>query len=233
MMLRVSGITVSYGAAVAVRDASFDVAQRQVTALLGVNGAGKTTTMLALSGLLPVRAGMIHFEGVRVDNLNNERLLRLGIVQVPQGRQVFPQMSVLDNLELGAFVRNDREIKTDLARVFDIFPRLAERSKQWAGTLSGGEQQMLAIGRALMARPKLLLLDEPSLGLAPIVVDAVYEIIGRLASDGLAILLAEQNVTKALSVAAKSFILENGTVTAGGTKDELAATSFVQKAFLG
>ncbi|MGB3865144.1 MAG: ABC transporter ATP-binding protein [Xanthobacteraceae bacterium] len=232
-MLRVSGITVSYGAAVAVRDASFEVAQRQVTALLGANGAGKTTTMLALSGLLPVRAGTIYFEGVRVDNLNNERLLRLGIVQVPQGRQVFPQMSVLDNLELGAFVRSDREIRTDLARVFEIFPRLAERSRQWAGTLSGGEQQMLAIGRALMARPKLLLLDEPSLGLAPIVVDAVYEIIGRLASDGLAILLAEQNVAKALSVADKSFILENGTVSASGTKDELAATSFVQKAFLG
>jgi branched-chain amino acid transport system ATP-binding protein len=232
-MLQVNGLTVSYGAAVAVRDASFEVAPRQVTALLGANGAGKTTTMLALSGLLPVKTGAVHFEGARVENFNNERLLRLGIVQVPQGRQVFAQMSVLENLELGAFVRRDREIKADLARVFDIFPRLAERSDQWAGTLSGGEQQMLAIGRALMARPKLLLLDEPSLGLAPIVVDAVYEIIARLVSDGLAILLAEQNVTKALSVAAKSFILENGTVIASGTSAELAATSFVQKAYLG
>lgn len=233
MMLQVRGLEISYGAAVAVRDASFDVEQRQVTALLGANGAGKTTTMLALSGLLPVCSGTIHFEGVRVDNLNNERLLRLGIVQVPQGRQVFPQMSVLENLELGAFVRRDREIRADLARVFDTFPRLAERAAQMAGTLSGGEQQMLAIGRALMARPKLLLLDEPSLGLAPIVVDAVYEIIGRLVSDGLAILLAEQNVARALSVATRSFILENGTVVASGTRAELTETSFVQKAYLG
>jgi branched-chain amino acid transport system ATP-binding protein len=142
-------------------------------------------------------------------------------------------MSVLENLELGAFVRRDREIKKDMARVFEIFPRLAERSLQSAGTLSGGEQQMLAIGRALMAKPKLLLLDEPSLGLAPIVVDAVYGIIARLAADGLAILLAEQNVTRALSVAARSFVLEDGAVIAGGTAAELAATSFVQKAYLG
>jgi branched-chain amino acid transport system ATP-binding protein len=146
---------------------------------------------------------------------------------------VFGQMSVLENLELGAFLRRDREIKTDLARVFDIFPRLAERSLQPAGTLSGGEQQMLAIGRALMARPKLLLLDEPSLGLAPIVVDVVYGIIARLAAEGLAILLAEQNVTKALSVSTRSFVLESGTVIAAGTSAELAATRFVQKAYLG
>lgn len=232
-MLQVDGLTVSYGAAVAVRGAAFEALPRQVTALLGANGAGKTTTMLALSGLLPIQSGDIVFEGTRVDNFNNERLLRLGIVQVPQGRQIFPQMSVLENLELGAFVRRDREIKTDIARVFDIFARLGERQSQLAGTLSGGEQQMLAIGRALMARPKLLLLDEPSLGLAPIVVDAVYEIIAKLAADGLAILLAEQNVTKALSVAARSFILENGAVIASGTSAELAATSFVQKAYLG
>jgi branched-chain amino acid transport system ATP-binding protein len=232
-MLQVDKLTVSYGAAIAVRGATFEAMPRQVTALLGANGAGKTTTMLALSGLLPIQGGTIVFEGTRVQNLNNERLLRFGIVQVPQGRQVFSQMSVLENLELGAFVRRDREIKTDISRVFDIFPQLAERSSQWAGTLSGGEQQMLAIGRALMARPKLLLLDEPSLGLAPMVVDAVYRIITRLAADGLAILLAEQNVTKALSVAARSFVLENGAVIASGTSAELAATSFVQKAYLG
>ncbi len=232
-MLRVENLTVSYGAAVAVRGATFEALPRQVTALLGANGAGKTTTMLALSGLLPARSGEIIFNGAQVQNLNNERLVQLGIVQVPQGRQVFAQMSVLENLELGAFVRRDPEIKKDMARVFEIFPRLAERSLQPAGTLSGGEQQMLAIGRALMARPKLLLLDEPSLGLAPIVVDAVYGIIARLAADGLAILLAEQNVTRALSVAARSFILENGAVVAGGTGAELAATSFVQKAYLG
>jgi branched-chain amino acid transport system ATP-binding protein len=232
-MLRVENLTVSYGAAVAVRGATFEALPRQVTALLGANGAGKTTTMLALSGLLPARSGDIIFNGARVQNLNNERLVQLGIVQVPQGRQVFAQMSVLENLELGAFVRRDREIKKDMARVFEIFPRLAERSLQSAGTLSGGEQQMLAIGRALMAKPKLLLLDEPSLGLAPIVVDAVYGIIARLAADGLAILLAEQNVTRALSVAARSFVLEDGAVIAGGTAAELAATSFVQKAYLG
>jgi branched-chain amino acid transport system ATP-binding protein len=232
-MLRVENLTVSYGAAVAVRGATFEALPRQVTALLGANGAGKTTTMLALSGLLPARSGDIIFNGARVQNLNNERLVKLGIVQVPQGRQVFAQMSVLENLELGAFVRRDREIKQDMARIFEIFPRLAERSLQPAGTLSGGEQQMLAIGRALMARPKLLLLDEPSLGLAPIMVDAVYAIIARLAADGLAILLAEQDVTRALSVAARSFVLENGAVIAGGTGAELAATSFVQKAYLG
>jgi branched-chain amino acid transport system ATP-binding protein len=232
-MLRVENLTVSYGAAVAVRGATFEALPRQVTALLGANGAGKTTTMLALSGVLPARSGDIIFNGARVQNLNNERLVELGIVQVPQGRQVFTQMSVLENLELGAFVRRDREIKKDMARVFEIFPRLAERSLQSAGTLSGGEQQMLAIGRALMAKPKLLLLDEPSLGLAPIVVDAVYGIIARLAADGLAILLAEQNVTRALSVAARSFVLENGAVIAAGTGAELAATSFVQKAYLG
>lgn len=232
-MLRVENLTVSYGAAVAVRGATFEALPRQVTALLGANGAGKTTTMLALSGLLPARSGDIIFNGTHVQNLNNERLVELGIVQVPQGRQVFTQMSVLENLELGGFVRRDREIKKDLARVFEIFPRLAERSLQSAGTLSGGEQQMLAIGRALMAKPKLLLLDEPSLGLAPIVVDAVYGIIARLAADGLAILLAEQNVTRALSMAARSFVLEDGAVIAGGTAAELAATSFVQKAYLG
>ncbi|CAN5443253.1 ABC transporter ATP-binding protein [soil metagenome] len=232
-MLRVENLTVSYGAAIAVRGATFEALPRQVTALLGANGAGKTTTMLALSGLLPARSGEIIFNGAPVQNLNNERLVQLGIVQVPQGRQVFAQMSVLENLELGAFVRRDREVKHDLVRVFEIFPRLAERSLQPAGTLSGGEQQMLAIGRALMARPKLLLLDEPSLGLAPIMVDAVYAIIVRLAADGLAILLAEQDVTRALSVAARSFVLENGAVIAGGTGDELAASRFVQKAYLG
>ncbi|KIZ34581.1 MULTISPECIES: ABC transporter ATP-binding protein [Rhodopseudomonas] len=232
-MLRVENLTVSYGAALAVRGATFEALPRQVTALLGANGAGKTTTMLALSGLLPVRSGVIIFNGAPVHNLNNERLVQLGIVQVPQGRQVFAQMSVLENLELGAFVRRDREIKNEMARVFDIFPRLAERSQQSAGTLSGGEQQMLAIGRALMARPKLLILDEPSLGLAPIMVDAVYAVIARLAADGLAILLAEQDMTRALSVAARSFVLENGAVIAGGTGDELAASSFVQKAYLG
>jgi len=232
-MLRVENLTVSYGAALAVRGATFEVLPRQVTALLGANGAGKTTTMLALSGLLSVRGGAVIFNGAHVQNLNNERLVQLGIVQVPQGRQVFAQMSVLENLELGAFVRRDREIRNDMARVFDIFPRLAERSQQSAGTLSGGEQQMLAIGRALMARPKLLILDEPSLGLAPIMVDAVYAIIARLAADGLAILLAEQDVTRALSVAARSFVLENGAVIAGGTGDELAASRFVQKAYLG
>ena len=232
-MLRVDGLKVSYGAAIAVRGASFEAMPRQVTALLGANGAGKTTTMLALSGLLPVTGGDILFDGTHVTNLGNERLLKLGIVQVPQGRQVFPQMSVLENLELGAFVRRDREIKADLVRVFDYFPQLAERSSQWAGTLSGGEQQMLAIGRALMARPKLLLLDEPSLGLAPLVVDTVYEIIARLAADGLAILLAEQNVAKALSVAAQGFVFENGAVIVAGSSAELAATDFVQKAYLG
>lgn len=232
-MLQVEKLTVTYGAAVAVRDATFDAKPRQVTALLGANGAGKTTAMLALSGVLPAKGGTVRFEARDVSGFNNEELLRLGIAQVPQGRQVFPQMSVLENLELGAFLRRSLEMRADLARVFEIFPRLAERSGQLAGTLSGGEQQMLAIGRALMARPKLLLLDEPSLGLAPIVVDAVYEIIAQLAADGLSILLAEQNVDKALSVAGSGFVMENGSVVASGTSAELAGNGFVQKAYLG
>ncbi|ALG73588.1 hypothetical protein VY88_22470 [Azospirillum thiophilum] len=232
-MLSVRGLKAGYGAALAVRDLSFDAGACAVTALLGANGAGKTTTMLAISGLLPVRAGEIRFEGRPAANIGNDRLVRLGIVQVPQGRQVFPQMTVRENLELGAFLRRDGGIAADLDRVFGHFPRLAERAGQAAGTLSGGEQQMLAIGRALMARPKLLLLDEPSLGLAPVVVDAVYAIIRRLAEDGLAILLAEQNVAKALSVASRGFVLENGRVIAAGSSAELGATDFVRKAYLG
>ena len=232
-MLSVRGLKAGYGAALAVRDLSFDAGACAVTALLGANGAGKTTTMLAISGLLPVRAGEIRFEDRPATNIGNDRLVRLGIAQVPQGRQVFPQMTVRENLELGAFLRRDGGVAADLDRVFGHFPRLAERAGQAAGTLSGGEQQMLAIGRALMARPKLLLLDEPSLGLAPVVVDAVYAIIRRLAEDGLAILLAEQNVAKALSVASRGFVLENGRVIAAGSSAELGATDFVRKAYLG
>ncbi|WP_210262532.1 ABC transporter ATP-binding protein [Bradyrhizobium brasilense] len=232
-MLEVEKLTVSYGAAVAVREATFAANPRQITALLGANGAGKTTAMLALSGVLPARSAAIRFETRDISGFNNEQLLRAGIAQVPQGRQVFPQMSVIENLELGAFLRRDRDVDGDLDRIFGIFPRLKERSGQLAGTLSGGEQQMLAIGRALMSRPKLLLLDEPSLGLAPIVVDAVYDIIASLAADGLAILLAEQNVTKALSVAQSGYVMERGTVVASGSRAELADTGFVQKAYLG
>ncbi|CAO3435467.1 ABC transporter ATP-binding protein [Azospirillum doebereinerae] len=232
-MLSVRGLKAGYGAALAVRDLSFDAGACAVTALLGANGAGKTTTMLAISGLLPVRAGEIRFEDRPAANIGNDRLVRLGIAQVPQGRQVFPQMTVRENLELGAFLRRDGGVAADLDRVFGHFPRLAERAGQAAGTLSGGEQQMLAIGRALMTRPKLLLLDEPSLGLAPVVVDAVYAIIRRLAEDGLAILLAEQNVAKALSVASRGFVLENGRVIAAGSAAELGATDFVRKAYLG
>ncbi len=232
-MLEVEKLTVSYGSAVAVRDATFGARPRQITALLGANGAGKTTAMLALSGVLPARSAAIRFESREVGGFNNEQLLRAGIAQVPQGRQIFPQMSVIENLQLGAFLRRDRDVNADFARIFAIFPRLEERSGQLAGTLSGGEQQMLAIGRALMARPKLLLLDEPSLGLAPIVVDAVYEIIVRLASDGLAILLAEQNVAKALSIAQSGYVMERGTIVASGSGAELADNGFVQKAYLG
>jgi len=232
-MLQVERIEIAYGAATAIRDVSFTVPPGQVTALLGANGAGKTTIMLGLSGLLPVKAGRILFDGVPLETRDSEQRLKLGIAQVPQGRQVFPEMTVMENLELGAFVRRDAEITTDLARILDLFPRLAERAGQFAGTLSGGEQQMLAIGRALMARPKLLLLDEPSLGLAPLVVDMVYEVIGRLATEGLSILLAEQNVTKALSVATQGFVLDHGAVIAGGPAQGLATTDFVRKAYLG
>ncbi|GGC89483.1 ABC transporter ATP-binding protein [Chelatococcus reniformis] len=232
-MLSVSGLTLSHGAAVAVRDVSFEVREHEVTVLLGANGAGKTTIMMALSGLLPVRAGDIRLDGHRITGAGNDRLVGLGIVQVPQGRQVFPGMTVRENLELGAFLRRDRNVGTDLDRIFAHFPKLAERTGQTAGTLSGGEQQMLAIGRALMGKPRLLLLDEPSLGLAPVIVDAVYDIVAELVRDGLTILLAEQNVAKALSVAARGFVLENGTVIASGSGAELAATDFVHRAYLG
>jgi branched-chain amino acid transport system ATP-binding protein len=232
-MLSVSGLTLSYGAAVAVRDVSFEVREHEVTVLLGANGAGKTTIMMALSGLLPIRAGDIHLDGHRITGVGNDQLVALGIVQVPQGRQVFPGMTVRENLELGAFLRRDRGVDTDIDRIFAHFPKLAERAGQTAGTLSGGEQQMLAIGRALMGKPRLLLLDEPSLGLAPVVVDAVYAIIAELVRDGLTILLAEQNVAKALSVAARGFVLENGAVIVSGSGAELAATDFVHRAYLG
>lgn len=232
-MLSVRSLEVRYGASVAVRDVSFDAGEAQVTALLGANGAGKTTTMMALSGLMRVSRGEIRFAGEPTTNLANDRLVRLGIVQVPQGRQVFPHMSVRDNLELGAFLRRDVGIASDLERVFALLPRLAERHRQSAGTLSGGEQQMLAIGRALMARPKLLLLDEPSLGLAPIVVDAVYAVIRNLAAEGLSVLLAEQDTGLALDVAARAYVLESGTIVASGTAAEIASTDEIRRAYLG
>lgn len=232
-MLSVRGLEVRYGAAVAVRDVSLEAGEGRVTALLGANGTGKTTTMLALSGILRATRGEVRFEGQDVTNLPNDHLVRLGIVQVPQGRQVFPQMSVADNVDLGAFLRRPTDAASDRERVYALFPRLAERRSQLAGTLSGGEQQMLAIGRALMARPRLLLLDEPSLGLAPIVVDAIYTVIRDLEATGLSVLLAEQDTALALDVASHGYVFESGRLAAAGPADELRSADLVQRAYLG
>jgi branched-chain amino acid transport system ATP-binding protein len=232
-LLQVRGIEAGYGPAPAIKDVSFSVNAGQVTALLGANGAGKSTTMLTLSGLLKLRAGEVLIGGRSIANMSNDDIVRLGLVQVPQGRQIFPAMTVTENIELGAFVRRREGIDADLDRVLAYFPRLAERRRQLAGTLSGGEQQMLAIGRALMAKPRVLLLDEPSLGLAPVIVDSVYEIVLSLVADGLGIVLAEQNIAMALSVASLVCILRNGAVFASGTGQEMKSSDLIGQAYLG
>ena len=233
-MLRVTKLRVAYGPVVAVQEVSIEVPDGRVVVLLGPNGAGKTTILHAISGLIPVLEGTIEFDGRRLDGLTPDSRVRCGVAQVPQGRQIFPEMTVLDNLQMGAFTRRHAPgIDDDLGRVFAYFPILAERRAQWAGTLSGGEQQMLAIGRALMARPRVLLMDEPSLGLAPLVVREMFRIIGALNREGLAILLAEQNVNMALVVAASGYVLESGRVVLEGSNEVLRSRERLMDAYLG
>jgi branched-chain amino acid transport system ATP-binding protein len=231
--LELDAVEAGYGPVAAIRCISVKAEPRRITALLGANGAGKTSTMLAISGLLAARSGDIRLDGASVATLRNDERVRRGIVQVPQGRQLFPRMTVRENIEMGAFLRRGPQVAADLERVLSYFPAIASRLAQTAGTLSGGEQQMVAIGRALMARPRVLLLDEPSLGLAPVVVDGVYEIVRRLRDDGLTILLAEQNVKMALAVASNVFVLQNGKVSASGGVAEMATNDFIRKAYLG
>jgi branched-chain amino acid transport system ATP-binding protein len=233
-LLRVDGIEAGYGDLTAVGDVSLEVREGEAVALIGANGAGKTTTLRAVSGLLPLRRGRIEFEGQRLDGLTSAQIVARGIAHVPEGRQLFPTMTVLENLELGARTRAARARRDEsLGRVFDLFPRLQERREQLAGTLSGGEQQMCAIGRGLMACPRLLMLDEPSLGLAPVMVKAIFDDLGRINEQGLTILLVEQNVLRSLQLAHRGYVLENGRVTRSGTGPELLASGHIKQAYLG
>jgi branched-chain amino acid transport system ATP-binding protein len=233
-LLRVDGIEVGYGDLTAVRDVSLEVREGEAVALIGANGAGKTTTLRAVSGLLPLRRGRIEFEGRRLDGLGPAEIVARGIAHVPEGRQLFPTMTVRENLELGARTRAARGSRAEtLERVFELFPRLRERGAQLAGTLSGGEQQMCAIGRGLMARPRLLMLDEPSLGLAPVLVKAIFEDLGRINGQGLAVLLVEQNVLRSLHLAHRGYVLENGRMTLSGPRDDLLASRHIKQAYLG
>ena len=208
--------------------------QSEIVALIGSNGAGKTTTLRTISGLMHPARGRISFGGQDITNMAAHKIVGLGICQAPEGRRLFSRMQVIDNLQMGAYTRRDAKgIQEDLARVYELFPRLRERSTQLAGTLSGGEQQMLAIGRALMARPKILMLDEPSLGLAPILVDTIFRVLKEINEHGTPILLVEQNATRALEVAHRGYVLETGVIVKGGTGQELLGSPDVQRAYLG
>jgi branched-chain amino acid transport system ATP-binding protein len=233
-LLRLEGIEVGYGALTAVREVSLEVDVGETVALIGSNGAGKTTTLKAITGLLPLRRGAVALDGERIDGLSPARVVGRGIAHVPEGRQLFPTMSVRENLELGAAGPDARARRADtLEWVFRLFPRLAERTRQLAGTLSGGEQQMCAIGRGLMARPRLLMLDEPSLGLAPVVVKQIFEVLAQINRDGTTILLVEQNVARALGLAHRGYVLENGRIALSGPRDALLASGHIKQAYLG
>jgi len=233
-LLRLDGLEVGYGALTAVRDVSLEVGTGEVVALIGANGAGKTTTLKAITGLLPLRRGWMTLDGERLDGLSPARVVGRGIAHVPEGRQLFPTMTVRENLELGAAGRESRMRRAEtLAWVLRLFPRLAERAVQLAGTLSGGEQQMCAIGRGLMARPRLLMLDEPSLGLAPVIVKQIFENLAQINREGTTILLVEQNVGRALGLAHRAYVLESGRIVLSGTSAELLASPHVKQAYLG
>jgi branched-chain amino acid transport system ATP-binding protein len=232
-MLEVRDLHTYYGAIAALRGISFDVARGSTVALVGANGAGKSTTLNTISGLLAPRQGTIRFEGRDIAGWRAERVAALGLVQVPEGRQVLAPLSVEENLLLGAYTRHDRAVSADLVAVYERFPRLRERRAQLAGSLSGGEQQMLAIGRALMARPKLLMLDEPSLGLAPLIVQEVFRVVAALKEQGATILLVEQNARKALAVADYAYVLEGGAIAQAGPAAELRDDPRILEAYLG
>jgi branched-chain amino acid transport system ATP-binding protein len=233
-LLELQGVDALYGRIQALRKMSIEVDKGEVVALIGSNGAGKTTTLRTISGLMHPHAGTIRFDGRDITNTGPSKIVELGISQSPEGRRLFPRMSVVDNLFMGAYSRNDRPgIASDMDRVYTLFPRLKERRSQIAGTLSGGEQQMLAMGRALMARPKVLMLDEPSLGLAPILVETIFSIIREINALGTTVLLVEQNAHKALEVANRAYVLETGSIVKTGTGQELLASEDVQKAYLG
>jgi branched-chain amino acid transport system ATP-binding protein len=234
MLLEVKNITVHYGKSVALDDVSLEVAEGAVVSIIGANGAGKSTILKAISGLVPLTSGEIWFLGQRIDGTPTTDIVKLGIVHIPEGRHLFPYLTVLSNLKLGASLRKDKEgINKDLEGVFERFPRLKERRNQQAGTLSGGEQQMLAIGRGLMAKPRLLLMDEPSLGLAPIVIEELGEVIKDINQGGVSVLLVEQNVSLALGIANRGYALQTGRVVLEGDIEEFRSAEAVKRAYLG
>ena len=233
-MWKVNNLNVHYGVINAVKNVTFDVNEGEIVALIGANGAGKTSIMHALSGLLKSTTGDIFFMDKNINKMPAHKIIAEGLAQVPEGRRIFAQLSVEDNLEMGAYLRTDKiGIERDLENIYNKFPRLKERKHQLAGTLSGGEQQMLAMGRALMSRPKLLLLDEPSMGLSPILVNEIFEIIKEINKDGVTIFLVEQNANKALSIANRAYVLETGKITISGEASDVANNPKVREAYLG
>lgn len=233
-MLEIKNLNVHYGVIHALKGISLTVNEGEIVTLIGANGAGKTTTLRTISGLIKPSSGQVLLDGKDITNVPVSDKVELGISQVPEGRRIFPEMTVFENLELGAFLRKDKaEIKKDIEQVYELFPILKDRKKQTAGTLSGGEQQMLAMGRALMSRPRILLLDEPSMGLAPLLVREIFNIITDINKSGTTILLVEQNASMALSIADRAYVLENGSIVMSGSGKELAKSSEIQKAYLG
>lgn len=233
-MLKINDMNVYYGAIHALKGISLEINEGEIVTLIGANGAGKSTTLRTISGLLKPKTGTIEFEGKNIAGMPAQNIVKAGISQVPEGRRVFAEMTVMENLELGAFIRKDKAgIAKDLKMVFEHFPRLEEKVNQQAGTLSGGEQQMLAMGRALMSRPRLLLLDEPSMGLAPLLIREIFSIIQDINKAGTTVLLVEQNANMALSIANRAYVLETGRITLSGDAKELAASEEVRKAYLG
>jgi branched-chain amino acid transport system ATP-binding protein len=232
-MLELNDISVSYGMIAALKGVSLRVDQGEIVALIGANGAGKSTTLMAVSGIADLKGGTVSYEGTVISGLPSHAIVEKGISQVPEGRRIFPRMSVRENLELGAFLRDPRDLEEDVGRVYGLFPVLQERSRQLGGTLSGGEQQMLAIGRALMSRPRLLLLDEPSLGLAPIIVSRIFKIIEEINRQGTTILLVEQNARAALRLANRGYVMESGKIVMEGKAADLENDPGIKKAYLG
>ena len=232
-MLKVNDINVYYGSIHAIKGVSFEVHEGEIVTLIGANGAGKSTVLKTVSGLLHSKSGSVEFLGKNISGVAPHKIVKEGLAHVPEGRRIFLQMTVEENLDMGAFTQGGKTVNEDIAKVYEQFPRLKERRKQIAGTLSGGEQQMLAMGRALMSRPKLLMLDEPSMGLAPILVEQIFDIIKLLHKEGTTILLVEQNAQMALSVADRAYVLETGKITLSGTGEELIRSDEIRRAYLG
>jgi branched-chain amino acid transport system ATP-binding protein len=232
-MLKVTGLKVAYGGIQAVKGVSFEVHEGELVSLIGANGAGKTTTLKAVTGIQPSAGGDIEYLGKSIKGQGPWDLVKQGLVMVPEGRGTFTRMTITENLQMGAFVRNDKEIEADIDKVFAIFPRLKERRHQLAGTMSGGEQQMLAMGRALMAKPKVLLLDEPSMGLSPIMVDKIFEVVNDIHQRGTTVLLVEQNASRALQLASRGYVMDSGEVTMSGDAKQLLNDPKVRAAYLG